>query len=304
MLEIIGRRKIWFGLSLTLVILSLVFIFIFGLNFGIDFKGGTLLEIKGKDLDETAISEIYQKNGVEKINFEKTSEGTIIAKSESVDEEKLNQISASLKDRVGDYLELRRENIGPTVGKDITNRAIIAIVVASLAIILYIAYSFRQVSPHGGVSSWIYGIMAVVALIHDVLITVGVFAILGKLINLEVNSLFIVALLTVMGFSVHDTIVVYDRIRENLLKNRGESCVTLRLEKIVNLSVNETFARSINTSLTVILVLVSLIILAGKNIWPLTLGLLAGIIVGTYSSIFLASPLIVIWHNFTLKKKP
>lgn len=210
----------------------------------------------------------------------------------------LDTLSAKFEAKPGDgtVKELRYESVGPTIGKELTNKAWMAILIASLAIVLYIAYAFRKVSRP--VVSWKYGISAIVALIHDITIVAGLFAILGHFAGIEVDALFITALLTILGFSVHDTIVVFDRTRENLSKH-----YTADFEEVVNDSVNQTMSRSINTSVATLLVLIALFFFGGESIRYFVLALIVGISVGTYSSIFVASPIVVDWHKFDQKRK-
>jgi preprotein translocase subunit SecF len=184
--------------------------------------------------------------------------------------------------------------VGPTVSSTIATSAVISLVLVSLAIVFYIAFAFRNAPPP--VSPWSFGIMAIVALLHDALFVLGVFSILGHFFGVEIDALFVTAILTVIGFSVHDTIVVFDRIRENLRRDKGS------FENVVNNSILETIARSINTSLTVILTLLALFLFGGQSIRMFVLALLIGVASGTYSSIFNASPLLVTWHNWRLKR--
>jgi len=195
-----------------------------------------------------------------------------------------------------DIKENSFETVGPSIGQETKANALKAVLIASVAITLYIAFAFRKVSHP--VSSWKYGVSAIIALLHDVLVVVGVFSILGVLFGIEIDSLFITALLTVMGFSVHDTIVVFDRIRENLKKSYN-----LKFEEIVNNSLLETMNRSLNTSLTVVIVLFSLLLFGGESIRWFIIALLLGIISGTYSSIFNASPLLIVWYEWERKKQ-
>jgi preprotein translocase subunit SecF len=192
------------------------------------------------------------------------------------------------------FTELSFDSIGPTVSSTIAENAIASLIVVSLAIVFYVAFAFRNAPPP--VSPWSFGFMAIAALLHDALFVLGVFSILGHFAKVEVDSLFVTAVLTVIGFSVHDTIVVFDRIRENLRRDKGD------FETIVNNSILETIARSINTSLTVLLTLLALFLFGGQSIRTFVLALLIGIASGTYSSIFNASPLLVTWHNFRLKR--
>jgi preprotein translocase subunit SecF len=181
------------------------------------------------------------------------------------------------------------------IGKELRSAAFLQLILVSLGIIFYIAYAFRKVSKP--VSSWRFGIAAIVALIHDLFIVIGAFSLLGHFGGVEIDSLFVTALLTVLGFSVHDTIVVFDRIRENLRIRAGQS-----LSEIINSSINQTLVRSINTSLTVIFVLLALLLFGGESIHNFVLALFIGIIAGTYSSIFIASPILIVWHNWELRK--
>lgn len=193
-------------------------------------------------------------------------------------------------------IERKFDTIGPIVGKELRRRSFAAIGFTALGIVLYLAWAFRHVSKP--VASWKYGVVAVSAFVHDVTIPVGVFAVLGHFYGVSVDSLFITALLTVMGFSVHDTIVIFDRIRENLAKLKSVE----PYEDTVNRSVNETISRSVNTSLTVLMVLLAIVVFGGQTTQYFALALIIGIIFGTYSSIFVASPLLVIWEQSMRKK--
>ncbi len=285
---------------------AIVSLLIWGLKPSIDFTGGSLMEIKF-NTERPAIDQI--QSGLSDLNLgelrvQPAGDRNIILRFKTVDEETHQKILSQLKSKFKDVkndsgpvlIEERFESIGPIIGKELARKAWMAIVLASIAIILYIAFAFRKVSKP--VESWKYGIAAVIALIHDILIVVGLFAILGHFAGFEVDSLFITALLTILGFSVHDTIVVFDRTRENLAKHYSAD-----FEEVVNDSINQTIARSINTSLSTLLVLIALYFLGGKTIANFALALIVGIIVGTYSSIFVASPLVVTWHNLSKKLK-
>jgi preprotein translocase subunit SecF len=213
-----------------------------------------------------------------------------------VTQEEVGKIKETLKTKIGDVTEKRFETVGPIVSKDLTQKAIWAVILASIGIILYIAFAFRTVPKPA--NSFRFGLCAVFALIHDLAFVTGAFAILGHFIGYEIDSLFITALLTVMGFSVHDTIVVFDRIRENLRLSPD-----LSFEEVTNKSVVQTLDRSINTSLTVLLTLSSLFFFGGESIKHFILALLIGILIGTYSSIFNASPLLVSWQGWIEKRK-
>jgi preprotein translocase subunit SecF len=205
-----------------------------------------------------------------------------------------DKILAQLKSKFGDITEDQYTSIGPIIGKELRKNAIWQLALVSLGIVFYIAYAFRKVSKP--VSSWRFGWAAIIALLHDLFIVVGTFSLLGHFFGIEVDSLFITALLTVLGFSVHDTIVVFDRIRENLRLRAGTS-----LPQIINSSINQTLVRSLNTSLTVIFVLAALLLFGGVTIRYFVLALLVGIIAGTYSSIYIASPVLIVWHNWDMR---
>src|SRR3990167_10906304 len=213
----------------------------------------------------------------------------------SADELKIAEIKNKLNSKFGKTTDVRLQTVGPIVSAELTKKAVVAVLVSILAIVLYITWSFRQIpKPTSSIS---FGICTIIALVHDVILVIGVFAILGHFLNIEIDSLFITALLTVIGFSVHDTIVVFDRIRENLNKQSE-----MAFEVVINNSLLETMARSLNTSLTAVFVLVALLLFGGESIKTFELALLIGIISGTYSSIFNAAPLLVVWNNLANKK--
>lgn len=290
-MNIIGRFKIWFIFSGILILISVLAIVFWGLKPGIDFVGGTILEVdfpQTKERKTAEIKEALKDLNLENLTSTPTGQGSVILKFKPVEQEKKGEIIKKLQEKIGETQELRFETVGPTIGRDLTKKAIIAVILASLTIILYLAYSFRGVPKPA--SSWAFGVNAVVALIHDITITTGTFTVLSRFFGWEIDSLFIVALLTILGFSVHDTIVVFDRIRENLRQQPD-----LLIEQNANQSINQTIARSLNTSLTLILVLLALLLLGGSSLRPFIATLLTGVTIGTYSSIFIASPLLVLW---------
>lgn len=294
-MNIIGKMKIWFGISALTIVIGVGSILVNKLNFGIDFTGGSLLEISlPKNINKDEIQKIITEQKIDLNSITPAGEGSYIIRTKPIEEKQKNELVKKINEKNNqgnDKIEEKRfETIGPTVSADLVKKAILSVIFASLAIVLYIAFAFRKLSDHN--LSWRFGTTAVVALIHDLLVTVGLFAIFGKIFNWEVDSLFITALLTVMGFSVHDTIVVFDRIRENLRRSPG-----LPFATIVNNSVIQTLARSLNTSLTILIALVSLLIFGGENLRPFVFTLFVGILVGTYSSIFIASPAVVVWQN-------
>lgn len=295
-MNIIGRRKIWYAISLVLIVPGVVSMIMFRLQLGIDFKGGSVVTIQGKS-DASQIQADARSLGLKDVSIASTgSSQTAIRFRDEASGSKAEADHQAFKAKLASHgmTEVSFDTVGGSVSSDITRNAILSILMASLAIVLYIAYAFRNMPPP--VSPWAFGVAAVMALLHDALFVLGIFSILGKVAGVEVDALFVTALLTIIGFSVHDTIVVFDRIRENLRRQRGT------FEEIVNASILETFARSLNTSITVLLTLLALFLFGGASIKLFVLALLAGIASGTYSSIFNASPLLVTWHNHKIKQ--
>lgn len=287
-MNIIGHRVIFYGVSGLLALTSIAFLFIFGLALGRDFTGGALLEIRYHD-NPPAVEELtrlLRAKGEEHALIQPTGNNGFIIRLPDISEERHQELFSILREeqkkKNGEVEELRFDSIGPVVGAELKRNALIALALAVGGIIFYIAWAFRKVSKP--ISSWFYGIIAIVALLHDILIPIGVFAYL----RVEIDMLFVSALLTILGFSVHDTIVVFDRVRENLRKGGEDSFAAL-----VNRSVNETLVRSLNTSLTVVMVLGIVLFFGGGSTFYFMLALLIGIVAGTYSSIFIASPLLV-----------
>jgi preprotein translocase subunit SecF len=298
-LQIIKNRKYSYLVSGVLILISILSLIAWGLKPGLDFTGGSLMELSFTDqrMEVSLINETLKPINLGEIVIQPSGEKNIIVKSRTMTEDEHQQVLVALRSVSGEnnpITEARFDSIGPVIGKELLRKSLWMILVAVLAIIAYIAYAFRKVSKP--LASWKYGVAAVVALLHDVLIITGIFSILGHFIGIEVDSLFITALLTLMGFSIHDTIVVFDRTRENLAKFYSG-----KFDEVVNDSVNQTVTRSINTSLTTLLVLLALLFFGGDSIKNFTLALSLGIFVGTYSSIFIASPLIVDWNNFSKK---
>lgn len=286
------RYKVfYFVFSILIILPGLYFLLTSGLKLGIDFTGGALLEyrIEG-NVDREELKKIVSENGVEVGQITQSGDKTYIIRTKPLEQGKISAVKKSLTEKFGIVEERRQEFVGPVIGKELEQKAAYALLLTSLMIVLYISFSFRKVPKPA--SSWRFGIAAVIALIHDILVVVGVFAILGKFLSVEVDTLFVTALLTVIGFSVHDTIVVFDRIRENLLKNIGRKFID-----VANLSVIQTLGRSLNTSLTVVFVLIALLLFGGETIRWFVVALLIGIISGTYSSIFNATALLVWWEE-------
>ncbi len=290
MLNLMKFKYWFFAVSLIIILPGLFFLARSGLRLSIDFTGGTLLEVQSDSFNSSE-ARARLSSDIEIASIQETSAGSFVFRTKPIDTAKKDQVMTKLRQAFGEVKELRFETVGPTIGRELTFKAVQAVVVASVAIILYIAYAFRQIpKPY---SPWKFGLAAVVALLHDVLVVIGAFAILGHFAQVEVDALFITALLTVMGFSVHDTIVVFDRVRENLRKDIGR----LTFEEVVNESLVQTLGRSLTTSLTVLFTLLALILFGGESIRYFVLALFIGILSGTYSSIFNAAPLLVIWEK-------
>ena len=278
------RYKLVFFIFSTLIILpGLFFLLTFGLKLGIDFTGGGLLEYK---FEKSVNLVDLQKYGM----VTQSGNNTYIIRTKPLEQSQINDIKKNLSDKYGKIDVRREENVGPIIGAELKQKAVTGIILACVMIVLYITYSFRKVPKPA--SSFRFGVAAIAALIHDVLVVVGLFAIFGKLFNVEVDTLFVTALLTVIGFSVHDTIVVFDRIRENLPKHLGE-----KFSDVADISITQTLARSLNTSLTVLFVLLALLLFGGETIRWFVVALLVGIISGTYSSIFNATALLAYWEE-------
>lgn len=291
MFSIVKYYKIWFAVSGILVLAAIVLLVVWGLKPGIDFRGGLLLEAKfSQEVPQTSVREALLAIGLDGVIIQPAAENVLLIKTKPIGEKELSSLKATLTQKFGEYQELRLESIGPTIGRELARKAYWQIILVVLGILLYMAYAFRKIKSLAKsirVSSWHMGLATILALLHDILIPVGVFVVLGKLAGVEIDSLFITALLTILGFSVHDTIVVFDRIRENIQKYPYKS-----LAALIDYSVSTTLARSINTSSTLILVLVAMLLFGGETILHFVLALLVGVVAGTYSSIFIASPIL------------
>lgn len=302
----LGRRKIvWFAISGGLAIFGLAALIIWRLPLGIDFRGGTTWEItpSASISIETVREAVSRIEAIGGAHVSAIGQDSYQLKMLPITNEVHQEITAALTAEIGQFEERQFQLVGPSVSRDLTKKAVIAVVLASLLIIAYLAYAFRRVQKP--VSSWQFGTIAVVALLHDLLISAGIFAVLAKFWHFEVDASFVTAMLTIMGFSVHDTIVVFDRVRENLTRHRddfgqvqGQSRQAAdNFEAVVDRSLSQTLNRSLATSLTVIITLLALTILGGESIRGFVLLMLIGITVGTYSSIFTASPLLVVWQQ-------
>lgn len=299
---IINHKKVFIGISIGLVTLAIVALFVFPPKVGIDFRGGALTEVLYKSVRpaQDALEQSINTSAIGPALIQPTGELGYIVKTRDINEVEHTALLALLSDNNKSPLEEKSFNsIGPSIGRELTQKAILAVILVSLGIILFIAFAFRKVSKP--ISSWKYGIIAVITLLHDVMIPVGIFAILSHYYGAEVDALFVVAVLTVLGLSVSDTIVIFDRIRENL---RNQATIAkINFNEIVGHSLEQSYIRSICTSLTVILVLLSLVFFGPASTKYFALMLTFGMFFGTYSSIFLASPLLVWANEMQIKKE-
>ena len=289
-MEIIKYRKIYFSISLILFLGSLISLLVFGLKLGIDFTGGSLMEIEFSQ-ERLSNQEIQEKlNDLElgQISFQPTGEKGLILKLKDIDEETHQNILMRIGQ--GQITEKRFESIGPLIGQELKSKAFWAIILSLIFIVIYIAWAFRKVSQP--VASWQYGLVAITALFHDLFITIGFFSLFSHFIMIEIGLPFVAAFLTILGYSVNNSIVIFDRARENLLRTNWTD-----FKEVINKSVSQSLTRCLNTALTTLFVLLAIFFLGGQSIKYFSLALIIGIIIGTYSSIFITSSLIVVWHG-------
>ncbi len=298
MTRLASKRKLWFTISLLVIIPGLISLIFSGLKLGIDFTGGTLWEVRfAQPAVASDVESALRGEGLDSVIVQRSgpaNDETFLIRMPEIAEGSAEkaELTEALQSEVGPFTELEYATVGGALSSQIRNRAILAVAIASIGILLYMAYAFRNTQ-----NPLLYGSSALVAMLHDVIIVIGIFSILGLLFNVQIDALFITALLTVIGFSVHDTIVVFDRIRENLAKHPEES-----FEQIVDYSLAQTIVRSLNTSLTVIFTLLALVLFGGGSTRMFVLALLIGVVSGTYSSIFNASQLLVAWENGEIQR--
>jgi preprotein translocase subunit SecF len=296
-MHLASNRYRWFALSLLVIVPGLISLILFGLKLGIDFTGGTAWEMEfQKPVDTGAIVNILAQHGyadsvVQQVGQQNQHSYLIRMKELTEGSDAKKAIAADITKTIGPFTELQFSSVGGALSTEIRFRAIQAIAFASIGILLYIAYAFRNTQ-----NAILYGSCAIVAMLHDVFVVLGIFSILGVLFGVEIDALFVTALLTVIGFSVHDTIVVFDRIRENLGMHTDAT-----FEGVVNYSLAQTIVRSLNTSMTVVFTLLALVLFGGASTRTFVLALLIGVISGTYSSIFNASQLLVAWQNHEIQ---
>ena len=308
-MRIIQRRNWLFAFSLAILVPGVIALSMYGLKLGLDFTGGTrmTLQFTGTRPEGAAVVKLVQAKETTLTNVVAQTAGSqqLILTMPTITNDQRQAILTNLKEtlkadkksNVTDVTEVAFDSVGPVIGQQLLRRALTAIVLVLITIIVYISWAFRRVNI-GVVPAWVYGVSAIMALVHDIFIVVGIFAILGHWYHIEIDALFVTALLTVLGFSVHDTIVVFDRVRERLVQGRETT-----YEETVNVSLNQTMVRSMNTSVTTLLVLAALYLFGGESIKTFALALLIGIASGTYSSIFVASPLLVVYERWKTSRR-
>lgn len=283
-------KKVYFAISLAFLIPGIFFLVRYGLKPSIDFTGGSLLEIKAEGLNDNRAQIAETVGESYEISLVQTSgENQIIIRGKTISNETKDEVIAKLSEEYGEIEEKRFETVGPTLGKELLMKTLAAIVIVSGMITLYVWKQFSELK---------FGVSAILAMFHDSLILIGAFSVLGHFFHVEVDVLFVTALLTTLSFSVHDTIVVFDRIRELKKKNQR-----MDLEGVVNVAVLETLSRSLNNSITIILMLLALVLIGGESIKWFSVALLIGAITGTYSSTFTAAPLLLLWEELAQKRK-
>lgn len=289
-------KKFYYVFSFALILATILSLFVFRLNFGIDFLGGTILEVDFKNRPETLLIEEKMKElNLGEVIVQPTGDNGAILRFREIDETTHQTLLAKLGELSGGVEEKRFESIGPVIGRELREKTLILVSVSLLALLVYIGLSFSKVSRP--LSSWQYGIISIVTLGFDVLIPIGLISLLGKFSNVQFNIPIVTALLTILGYTINDKVIVFDRVRENLLKSRG-----MDFESLVNQSLNQTLTRSLSTGFCTLLVLFAIFFFGGETLRYFALVMITGIVVGTYSSLFIAAPLLVSWLNWRKKR--
>ncbi len=293
MINFMKFKTIYFIISLTFILPSAYFLARFGLKPSVDFTGGTLLELELQPEDNQVVSLEQFRESVEALtpvnSIQQTADNAFLIRAQNLDQSASTKLQNQLSDTLGPVTEKRFETIGPTLGRELIRKTLFSVLIAGGFILLYVAYRFKDKK---------YGVCAILAMFHDTFILIGAFSFLGLYYHVEIDALFVTAVLTILSFSVHDTVVVYDRIRESLKTNPK-----FTFTQVVNKAVTETLGRSVNNSLTIIFMLSALYLLGGATIKWFVLALLIGTISGTYSSTFTAAPLLVLWEDIKKRKK-
>ena len=288
--------KTMFWVSILLVLVSVVLLFAYGLNLGVDFKGGSVVEIEFQEGRPTIddIKLILTEAGLAEVSANNTGDNGIMLRTKELSEPEHQNILSVIRNNFPGVEEKKFDSIGPVIGNELKRKSVTATILVLLAVIVYIAIAFRKLSRT--LSPWIMGVAAITALLHDVLIPLGVFAVLGRFYGIEISAIFVAAVLTILGYSVADTVVVFDRVRENIVRGSSGSVVE-SFPAIVHKSILQTLTRSLNTTFTTLLSLFAIYFFGGESIKYFALALIIGIFLGAYSSIFVASPLLVWWSR-------
>lgn len=295
--SVVKLRPLWYAISGVLLAASLFAVASYGLKQGIEFTGGSLMAVRFEQRPSVAEAGATVSNAVPDLGtivVQPAGESDMQFRLKALSEDEHQAALTALRETHGEITELRFDAIGPVIGVELRRKSLQGLLVVALAIMVYVAWAFRRVSAP--VPSWQYGAVTLIAALHDVIVPVGVFAILGHFYGVEIGTAFVSAILTILGYSITDTIVVLDRIRENLLKT------DLSFPELVDKAVRSTFLRSFNTSVTTLLALVAIFLFGGSSLREFTLTLIIGIAVGTYSSIFIASPLLVSFEKWQRKR--
>lgn len=292
-MKIIANRKYWLSFSGVMFIAGIIALSVWGLRLGADFTGGSLLEVRIPDVSSLADVQSVATAVRSDVSVQELNDKTFILKSTPLTEAEHQAFVDALKKKFPQTEEIRFDSIGPVIGQEIKSKSITAVILVTAMVLCYIAWSFRKVA--GPVSPWVYGAIVVFTFVHDVMIPLGIIALYTHVTGIEITSAFIAAVLTILGYSINDTIVVFDRVRENVRRLKGS------FEEVVEASVRQSVSRSINTSVTTLLALVAIYLFGGESLHVFALTLILGIIFGTYSSIFVASPMLVLWYNWKRK---
>ncbi len=288
MIDWLKYKKITLALSFVMIVVSTISLTLWGLRLGVDFRGGTIIEYAfSREVSTEDLTKVITETGLDVASIQKTSDNTYLLRFPPFSGEEKETVRGAVESYAGELEERRFETVGPSIGPELIKKTVYAIAFATGAILLWIAYQFKSIK---------YGTSAILAMLHDTFILVGVYSLLGHLMQVEIDFLFVTALLTILSFSVHDTIVVYDRVRETQKKEGGDISI------LANRAITETMVRSLNNSFTIIFMLVALVLLGGTTVQWFALALLVGTVLGTYSSPFVAVPFLVMWSQFENKK--
>jgi preprotein translocase subunit SecF len=288
MFDIVGKRTLFFLISEVVILIGIISLAVFGLQPGIEFSSGSIMTVSfAQEVDQSELKQELVNLGYSNVIVQHTAEGDFIIRTQELTEEEKTALESALAERFGFPAERGFYSVSPMVAEETTRNAIIAVAVAAAGILLYVTWAFRRMPK-----PFHYGACAIIALVHDVLVVLGIFSILGAILDWEINLMFITGVLAVIGYSVNDTVIIFDRIRENL--TRG---ISSDFAAVVNTSLVETMSRSLNTCLTTLFVVLALMLFVGASIQNFAVVMFIGIVAGTYSSICIASPLLIVWER-------